>query len=225
MGMGNGGHSSNKGIQTNCPARSTKHTFSRSLYDLRNGRTKYFIWRWVSTRGRQFEPWLVTVMVCPGHDDAFAAGGAKKLRRGEVPPTCRLFTELLINLIDPRAFGIIDIPTSGKERPKSLRYAYVAGIGRFRGAMTLEDLECNLCVPERMERSQPSQHLGFALQYIPEDTSKVDTCRITIPNAYTSAFFDIWHLASRNMSRDNNSGAMNGVVPPRSGELSSSPSV
>lgn len=42
----------------------------------------------------------------------------------------------------------------------------------------------------------------------------VNTCRITIPNAYTSASLDTWHLVFRNMDGDNNSGAMNGVVPP-----------
>ena len=38
------------------------------------------------------------------------------------------------------------------------------------------------------------------------------TCRITIPNAYTSASFDTSHSVFPNMLGDNASGAMNGVV-------------
>ena len=53
--MGNGGHSNNRGIQTNDPQCSTNHTFSRSLHIRREGRLEYIGCRWVSDQADQLK--------------------------------------------------------------------------------------------------------------------------------------------------------------------------
>jgi len=159
--VGNGEHSDNGSIQTDGPRCSTRHTFSR------RARAEYIICRWVSTRAGQLKLWAITVVVCCGHSNALvAAVGMRQSRRGVVSPSCRLIREMLDNLLDLGTFTVISVPTSNKELPESIRYTQVDGIGRLCGTIAVENLEDNLCTPERIKRNQPSQHLGFILQYL-----------------------------------------------------------
>jgi len=72
---------------------------------------------------------------------------------------------MLKELVDLRTFSTFGIPTSGKELTESIRYAQVAGIGRYRWAFTLDDLVGNLRAPESMKRCHSSQYLDATLDF------------------------------------------------------------
>ena len=184
-------------------------------------------YRRVSTRVYKVETRVITVGHCSGHgfrlvgDDTLAAEGLDASRRRKDKFSSGIATQMQKDLTYVRAFGPSSVPTSDKELPRSIRYAQVACVSRHCWAITLGDLVRNLRAPESMERRHPSQYLDVMAYFNmgPDTSESRGTCRIVIPNAYTSASFDGLHLGFPKVDGDSNSGAMNGIVPPPSAEL------